>query len=251
MLCRSRIIASGVGVPFLVLLMGSAACVSPALGAPLHIVTVGDLHTSFYSGPSLRNSFRSIGIETVVSTVPWPEETTASPTDAASLASRVLEGNPDAVVLMVGRLEAKSGDFNSLVRTAFSLLEHIDSFVTLQKPATQLIIAGNVPLLNDSAASDRLGNLINPWLYRQAANRNWLYVDLDARLKNIARWQLLYHDGDQLTTEGYDWMTVTVRNQIMELPFHDPPSIPEPATAGGLLLGGVILWLQRRGNRAL
>lgn len=215
------------------------AIASPlAFAAPLHIVTVGDLHTQFYSGSALHASFRSIGVETTVVTIPTVSPASTDST-GSSLSASILAERPDVVVLMIGTPDAKLDQFETFTSATAALLDDIDEFAAGRSQFAQLLIVGNISILNDPVTSKRLSSLYNPWLRRQSLQRDWLYVDMEARLANIARWQQLFADGEMLTTTGYDWMTVTIRNQIMELPFPDPRLIPEPHHSSAIFLAGL------------
>ncbi|MDA0659350.1 MAG: SGNH/GDSL hydrolase family protein [Planctomycetota bacterium] len=224
----------------LVLIGLTLAIASPlAIAAPLHIVTVGDLHTQFYSGSALHTSFRSIGVETTVVSIP-SEASTSTESTSTSLSARILAERPDVVVLMIGTPDAKLDQFEAFTSATKELLDDVDDYAAGRTQLTQLLIVGNISILNDPATSDRLSLLYNPWLRRQSLQRDWLYVDMEARLVNIARWQQLFADGEMLTPTGYDWMTVTIRNQIMELPFPDPRLIPEPQPTGPMLVAWLV-----------
>ena len=220
----------------------------PVAGAPLHVGTIGDLHSVVYSGEALRDSFHKIGIEIDVTNIA-SEIVTADQIAAAM--DELLLARPDVIVVMLGLTDAKQGDFSEFRTALQDALDSAVDYAEDRTAMTQMLLAGNIPILDDVVVQSRLSEDYHPFLRDEALSRGWQYVDMEARIRHVTRWEtrLFADDGERLNSLGYDWMTVTVRNQIMELPFPDFQVIPEPSATSLISLAAMLLLAPSRYRR--
>lgn len=215
---------------FVVLLVLTGA-VQNAWSTPLHVMTVGDLHTTRYSGLRLYNSFYSIGMGVRITNV---ASDTMDGSHLEAIGERIPVLHPDVIVLFIGMQDAVLDQFDVFETGVTAFLEEAESYSETRPGGIQLLLAGNPPVPADESLDERLRTEYNPWLEHQGESREWVYVDLEARVKRNADWTSLYRDGREFTEVGYDWIAVTIRNQILALPL--PKPVPEPATSLPLIL---------------